>query len=63
MVAKIKMNYNYSKDMWLEIGRYCVNSRGELSIHIPTDAKTEEERIKKGEFRVLKINKIEFEQE
>ena len=57
----VKNKYDYSKNMWIEIGKYCVNSKGELSLHIPTDAKTKEERINIGEFHVLKIKNIKFE--
>ena len=54
------MKYNYSKNMWHEIGKYCINAKGEISIHIPTNYKTKEERIIKGEFIVLQVKKIEF---
>jgi len=51
-------NYNYSKYMWVEIGKYCVNAQGERSVQIPTDSKNS---IKEGDFKVLKIKKIEFD--
>ena len=57
-----KSNYDYSKLMWTEIGKYCVNTMGELSVQIPTNAKTKEEKILNGDFKVFKIKKIEFEE-
>ena len=62
-VEKNEWEYVRLGDMWIELGKYCTNSKGELSVHIPTEVKTKEEKIEKGEFRVLKIKKIEFENE
>ena len=52
--------YDYSEKMWVELGKLCTNLKGELSVQIPTGLTNKKDRIREGDFKVIKIKKIEF---